>query len=366
LLALLLVLFGRANALAYYNCDICSVSIEVTSYSWMDKVTNLKKRLCYKCIELPDNCSVCSLPVLKDFKKLDDGRAFCARDVKSVVFDDVEAGEICTQTKSTMDRVFSRFLTLPEDNFTVTLVDRINLITLFDQREYECPNVLGYIYSRTNRHGMEHDISLMSGLQRGTLKTTFAHECAHAWVAENVSSARRETMRRDAEEGFCELIAFMLAESLGDEEGKQAVKMNGYTRGQFALFREAEKRFGFSEILDWMKYGVDDSLRENDLVRVRAVEIPAVTQVRHGSPPARLAVRTKAAVESTGLVLNGITWSSRRPTALINNRTFHLNEQAHVKLGTNSVTIRCLSIQTNSVSIQNLATGENLELRMKQ
>ena len=63
-------------------------------------------------------------------------------------------------------------------------------------------------------------MSLMTGLPLAELKATCAHEYSHAWVGENVPKERRARLGRDAEEGFCELVAYLLMDSQG-KKGKK-------------------------------------------------------------------------------------------------------------------------------------------------
>src|SRR6185503_15079644 len=160
-----------------------------------------------------------------------------------------------------LDRLFSRFTSFPA-NLRVAIVDRIDLVNLFRMpgNDYECPNVLGYFRAATNHHQRVYEISVLSALRLPQLKETCAHEYTHAWVFENVPAKRKSPLSRDAEEGFCELVGYLLMDSENEEEQKQALLRNDYTHGQINLFVDAEKRFGFNEIVDWMKYGVDDEL----------------------------------------------------------------------------------------------------------
>ena len=115
-----------------------------------------------------------------------------------------------------------------------------------------------------------------------------------------------------------------------------------------------------------MKYGVDDVLSANDRQRVRNVLVPrreivyspaAVAPAIESAPP--------AAPAQTALALKGV-FMGAHPQAVINNRSFEVNETGRVKLGETNVTIRCLGIKQDSVRIQLVDTGEEKELRLKQ
>ena len=191
------------------HCGVCGKPLGPTIYTVTDKVTHRKVFLCYDCATCPNECYICGLPVRDHYMALQDGRFLCARDAKTAVLDEAKAKEICEGIKETLDRKFSRFLTLPSTNVAVSLVDRVDL---YDEltvagNDFECPDILGYIHSRTNRSGLSHAISLMSALPLAEFKATCAHEYSHAWVFENVPPERRKSLSREAHEGFCELVA---------------------------------------------------------------------------------------------------------------------------------------------------------------
>jgi hypothetical protein len=200
----------------------------------------------------------------------------------------------------------------------------------------------------------------MGGLPRAELKSVCAHELSHAWVFENVPGARKKTLSRDAHEAFCELVAYKLMTSEEDEDQKTRIRRNHYTRGQIDLFIQADDNYGFNDIIDWMKYGVDSALHGDDLNRVRNVEIPSARPKK--SAPAPVYARVPA--PSNSLVLKGITWNQNRPLAVINDRTFAPKEMGGIRLGETNTVIRCLSISETTVRIQFVSSGEERELKL--
>jgi len=364
LFALLCVSHLRAAPVSN-KCGICGNEIGEVTYIVVDKVTEEKKHICIECSKLPHDCFICSLPVKTDFTELPDGRVLCARDAKNAVLDDDEAKKICDDVKEELDRLFSRFITFPGTNIETSVVDRVNLQALFKVpgNDYECPNILGYTHSRTNYNRIVHQISLMSGLSRAELKAVSAHELSHAWVFENVPGRRKRSLSRDAQEGFCELVAYKLMSSEEDEEQKAHIRRNRYTRGQIDLFIEADARYGFNDIVDWMKYGVDSALHGDDLSRVRNVEIPS-TRPKKNATPSPVYTRLSAPAPSNSLVLKGITWNEQRPLAVINDRTFAPREMGGIRFGQTNAVIRCLSINKTSVRIQFVTSGEERELKL--
>jgi len=62
------------------------------------------------------------------------------------------------------------------------------------------------------------------------------------------------------------------------------------------------------------------------------------------------------------LTLKNISGSPARRLAIINDRTFAVQDQALMRLATTNVLIRCLEIRTNSVLIQFDESGAKQEL----
>ena len=346
------------------NCAVCGKPLEGKIFLWQDKVDHQKKLVCEKCCVLPV-CYLCGMPTGRDRTRLPDGRVLCSRDAKTVVLDEAEALDICREMKDLLDRQFSRFISIPDANVTVSVVDRVSLMTLLGMpgNDYACPNVLGYTKQLTNGPQTTYRISLMSGLSDPMLRATCVHEYTHVWVNENVSRGRRKRLDQDAVEGFCELVSYLLVEANGEKSMLDTIKSNAYTRGQIDLFVEAEHRYGFNDIVDWMKYGQDRRLRADDLSRVRDIE---PDQVEPAGPraPASLPVQTTRPSRPTSIRLNGVFWSKTRPTALINNTSFRPGQEASVPLGSTNVTVRCVEIREDAAVIEIVATGQRQELSL--
>jgi hypothetical protein len=354
-------LAARADA---EKCAICGSVFGTVVYLIMDEVAEEKKEVCYNCAMLRPRCSTCGLPVFANFTELPDGRSICQRDIRTAVLDPEEAKRVGQETKAELDRLLSRFLAFPETNVTLELVDRVTLQQMFKfpGRDYQCPNVWGFIETTTNGTHLEHAISVLSGLPLDGYKATFAHEHSHAWLHENLSEQRQRRIDRDAMEGFCELVSFMLMEAQNEEKQKKLIQSNAYTRGQVHLFIEARNRFGFDDVLDWMKSGTDSRLLKDDLTRVRNLETvqrpPASVKQVIYTPP-------ELAPAPEALILKGIVWSRNRPLALINDHGFEVREEGRVRLGKTNVVIRCLAISQDSVRIRVVNSGEEQELRLK-
>jgi len=360
LLLLVALLLVSCFAVFAERCAICGEDFTGdTVYLITDKITQEKVRTCVVCVKTAERCTMCGRPVRKDFVKLTDGRFLCERDSKSAVIDTTEALGICTETRDQLEKLFSRFITFPP-NVHVAIVDRINLLTLFKipGNDYECPNILGYFRATTNNDQRRYDISVMSGMRAPEVKGTYAHEHTHAWVFENVAAERKQRLSRDAEEGFCELVSYLLMDSQRDEEMKRAQLKNDYTHGQINLFVEAEKRFGFNEVVDWMKFGVGSQLEAANIEDVRKIAIPRPET----SKDRWVSIAPPTAPDK--LLLKGISWTKARALALINNQSFAPGESGKVQVGKTNVLIRCLAVRENSVRIQIVDSGEEMELSM--
>ena len=362
-------MFGLLRAVASADddhCAVCGAYMADKVYIVTDKVTETKTRICPDCSVLKDVCFVCGLPVKKDFTKLPDGRCICARDAKNAVLNEDEAKQVYEQVHYDLDRLFSRFISFPVTNIATTIVDRVNLTELFKMpgNDYACPNILGYINSKTNRAGqIRHKMSLMGALPRGQFKAVCAHELTHAWQAENVPVRRKKTLGHDACEGFCELVAYKFMESQSETDEMKAIRRNNYTRGQIDLFIDADQRFGFDQVVDWMKYGVDAVLHAQDLNNVRNIEIPRAT-VR---PVVKIpASQPQPPTTYDTLTLKGILWSQAHPMATINNHTFEVGDVSKVKLGSSNVLVLCVGIREDAVQIKVGGSDDVQELRLRK
>ena len=355
---------GLAVNLEAQLCAVCNQQIGVNVYLVEDKVTNEQKRVCDQCILLSTTCYLCGLPAKNNMTRLGDGRSLCARDAKEVVLSEDEARQNCVDARNELDRLFSRFTTFPNTNASVAIVDRTQMDQLvrtpgFDR---QCPSVYGYIRSRVATGGhWKHPISILSGLPKYRLMAVCAHEFGHAWVRENVPTTR--DMDRDTEEGLCELIAYRLMEQFNQQVEMNAIKNNLYTRGQFALFLEADNTYGFYTVMQWMKWGADSGLREEEPDRIRKIDEKKPLAARPANDAAPLVVGPTPVPDK--LTLIGISGTGSRRLALINDRAFGSNESGKVRVGKTNVVIRCLEIRDGSVMIEVDGSQEQQVLSFK-
>ncbi|MGA2854115.1 MAG: protein DA1 [Verrucomicrobiota bacterium] len=358
--------FAASAPAAADICAICGMEIPGTVYIVTDKVAGKDVLICSNCLTLP-RCFICGLPVKEGEVVLPDGRRLCARDARTAVLDAGDAARVCAGVENDLDRLFSRFTSFPP-NVDVSVIDRVDVDAKFDTvgHTFESPDVLGWMQTKTNGGQVRYEIGLLTGLPLADLKATCAHEFSHAWVAENVPRERHERLGRDAEEGFCELISYLLMDSQREEERKKFILENHYTRGQAALFIEAEKRCGINQVLDWMEYGKTAQLEAGRLDELRNVKMPsentiAVKPAAEGGAATgnfkTANINSPAPVSEPATInLQGILLGNK-PMAIINGHSFFANEKFRVKIGATNVIIRCVGIQKDSVRVQNVDSG---------
>jgi len=370
LAAAALLMFSAAAVISAPDakCRVCDQPISGEFYFVKDKAHGGKFAVCTHCIKLESRCFSCSLPVKAGFTTLADGRLLCASCAKDAVIEDEAARAVCWDTRDALERLFGRFLVFPQTNVSVTVVDRFTLDSLFKSPGYaqQCTSVFGA--TRTHPIGEGrciHAVSVLSGLTKPRLEAVAAHEFAHAWLNEHLSAERKAALSRDAVEGFCELIAYDLMEERGYEFEKTNIQENPYTAGQLQAFLAAESTHGFNALLDWINAGEAAKLDANDPHEVRAVREPKPSNtnppVAGGGVPVYYSYAAPAPLADK-LALKNISGTAARRLAIINDRTFGVNDQALMKLAATNMLLRCLEIRTNSVLIQYDQTGVKQEL----
>jgi hypothetical protein len=286
--------------------------------------------------------------------------------------DEKQATKICEQVKYELDRLLIRFISVPETNVTVQLMDRVKLQELYKiiGRDFSCPNTLGCTETKTNVGQRVFEISILSGQPKEDLMTTCVHEYAHTWIIENVPPSRSKTLGKDAVEGFCELLSYLFAEQQGLKAGKANILANHYTRGQIHAFIAAHQQYGLADIVDWMKAGEDSLLQREDLSRLRRMagpELPKTNAIAFS--PARFDTTNSIPLVAKPnllekLVLQGIIWSRTSPMATINGRNFSVNDESSVPLANGTVNVRCLEIAPGSVLVRTNQAAEPLRLQL--
>ena len=361
----LLLRLGNVTASEPDLCFACGDPINGPFYSMEDKVTLQRRHICKECETTFPACFVCGLPARTSSpgaQVISDGRAICARDAQTAVLQVDEGKRVCLEAWENVERLLSRFISFPEKNVRIRIVDRVHLLELFKVagNDYECPNVWGFTQTHVAGRQFDHQISVLGAMPLCFFQATCAHEYAHTWLNENVTGPRRTNLSKDAEEGFCELVSYLFMDSLHDEEAKARILHNTYTRGQVDLFVAAEQRLGFNDVVEWMKAGADDRLNQDDPDRLRKMISPQRPSAP--APVVQTYYHPAPAPAPSKLALKAVFWDENRPTALINGQTFAINEQAKVRLGSTNVTLRCLAIHKDAVRIRVANSNQDQDL----
>src|SRR5581483_2477594 len=82
---------------------------------------------------------------------------------------------------------------------------------------------------------------------------------------------RKLLLDRDTVEGFCELVAYKYMESRQEPFEMRTIRKNHYTKGQIDVLIEADRKYGFNAVMEWISSGEDNRLDIAHLDRVRAV-----------------------------------------------------------------------------------------------
>ncbi len=350
------------------KCDICGEPITGKFYKLEDRVSGEQKKICQACSDLEARCFVCGLPVKDGGTKLADGRVLCAREAREAVSSEDEAREICVEVRDELDRLFSRFLTIPDTNVVITIADRYQLENLFRApgNESSCVSVYGATSSNPLAgNKFIHHVSLLSYLKKSRLMAVCAHEYTHTWMNETVSHERKILLDRDTLEGFCELVAYKYMESRQETAEMQNIRRNHYTKGQIDVLIEADNKYGFDAVMEWIKSGEDNKLTLANLDRVRALKEGSL--VNSAPTTSALLIVPPAAptpVPNT-LKLKGISGAGQHRFALINDTTFEASEKGRVRVGQTNVIVQCLEIRNDSVLIQVAGSNKKEELFLR-
>jgi hypothetical protein len=344
-------------------CDICGGPLSTEAYIVQDKVAQLKRKVCPECMLSGSICFICGLPTRSNRVELSDGRILCERDAATAVLKQQDAQRYSRETRQRLGQLFWKFMSFPETNVSVSMVDRVQLQEQFrfPGNDRPCPNVWGRLRTLNSNGGLRHEMNLLNGMPLAGFNATCAHEFTHAWLNENLSAERRKTLSGDAVEGFCELVAFLLMDAQMEEGQKELIKLNAYTRGQIEQFIQAEQLYGIGEVVKWVKFGTDPQLSGDELGRIRKVKLP---QPMAAPLRALEAAPNPKPIAPEPLTLKAIFWQQQQSLAIINDQTFGLQQQGQVRLGTTNVTLRCLEIRKDSVRVQIVGTGQEQELAL--
>ena len=343
-------------------CHICKMRIPGELFLFKDEYHGNSHVICKACSLVVGRCTVCGLPTPDNIGlHLPDGRAYCAEDSKLAIMDDEAAAAQFAKARQEVSDFLAPYPPLAQRNVEIHLVTREQ----FNAQYRRTPGIddpsrlLGLTISRWTDDGkLNHQIYLLHGVPQEEFLAVCAHEYAHTWLNEREQKKRQ--LHKDTAEGFCEFVAYKMMSKLGLEREKQRILESTYTRGQVNALVAAEDQYNFHRVVRWITEGVDSWLESEQLPRLLVLrekqeEGPSSFSLPAG-PPSKVPDK---------LVLKGLSGTARRPFALINNATLSEKEETQVRVGTTNVLVRCLTIGSNSVTIQVRGEPSPRQLRLE-
>ncbi|MBI1841497.1 MAG: hypothetical protein HYR88_11690 [Verrucomicrobia bacterium] len=326
-------------------CEICGERPPGKMYLMEDRVRGKQVILCERCARLPDTCSVCQIPVFRNYTKLSDGRFLCEYDVKDAVLDQDSALSVYRDAQRDVFSILNGLGVLPDRNISVQLVDQKELSRIFSATPgaHHDLNLQGVTRTRRfSKDSFEHQIFLCLGLTRSRMAAVAAHEYAHTWINENVP--RDRVIDGDTVEAFCELTAYELMQQRGDKRELRLIVENAYTRGKIDVLIKATTDYQYHRVAAWMKSGTDETIESHRTERVIAL--------KDAPPPLFGYIPVVHARAPEILRLKGLSGREPRRYALINDITLERGEEAPVKLAEKTLVVRCLDIASNAVILR--------------
>jgi hypothetical protein len=357
-----LLLLGCAltlHAAVPTQCVVCQRQIKDRAYVFSNPYLPEKAPVCSECAQLETTCSVCSLPIRTRCIKLADGRLICDQDAGQCVLTDDALTETFLDVKRDLFKMLASQGTLPDKNVSIRLAGRSDLdgLSRLQRFPHDKNFTMGLTLTRHKQGQFEHRIYVLNGLRKSRVAAICAHEFAHTWLQQNIPEGRKLTI--DTVEGFCELVAYKLMMDRKDAVEQKVILDNAYTSGQIHNLVKAEDRYRFYEIVKWIKNGVDDKLDPSNPGRV------LVRNEREGSLPVTWQPRKPTPVPDK-LILRGISGSSQRRFALVNDTTLEKGEEAKVRVGNTNIVVRCVEINDASVVLNVSGSAERTELFLKK
>ncbi len=324
-------------------CVVCGKG-PLTGRIWMSKWG----AVCNDCYKLENHCSLCGLPIGKDFVKTGDGRFICKFDQPNAVLDVAGAREVFADARRELVGRFGRGFLLNFPDVTVNLFD----VDYWSEKGREDGlHKFGFSSTRKTRTGdCTHEVVMLSGRLHTELAATAAHEYTHLWINENRPA--EHAMDGDTIEAICELSAYKLMEVRSQPEQMQQILDNPYTHGEIKKLVALEKQNGIGSILNWVKNGTTATLDTETSAFAAPVKKTALT-FTNVPPP------LPAALKLAGLLLEG---QSRR--AIVSGVSFAPGETKAVKLQSRTVQIRCREIQADGVVLEVAGVPEPLTLKI--
>jgi hypothetical protein len=343
------------------SCATCGVRLGTQVYLFAREGREDKASLCPSCAKLTTTCYLCNLPVKDKGMRLSDGRILCEEDSKAVVLKQEDAERIFDEAKRDVQSFLAQVGRLPHNNISLVLETKARLDKSGGNVISSHDDALLMGLTRTIGKGegqFEHTIFLLYGLTHERMISVSAHEYAHTWLHENV----QRKLNQLTVEGFCDYLAYKVIEPRSATEAR-TIYRSTYSHGQSRAFIAAEKEYGFYRVMAWVKNGLDPELDSEHLDRLLVLR--ENSSDRENDPaPAFTSLPGATRAIPTNLVLKGLSGSSARRFALINDGTFMANEKGKVRLFDSNVVLHCLAIRDDSVMIHVEGESEPRTLKL--
>ncbi len=325
--AWLALMTSTAAAETNYFCVVCGKG-PLVGRVWLCRWG----AVCTNCYQLENHCSICGLPIAKDFAKTGDGRYICKFDRPNAVLDQAEAKDVFAETRRELIELFGRGFALQYPDVTVNLFD----VDYWSEHDAtDGLHKFGFANTRTSSKGAcTHEIILLSGRLRNELKATVAHEYTHLWINENRQPDRK--MDGDTLEAICELVAYKLMESDKFPDQQQRILKNPYTHGVIKTLLAIEAQRGMGYIFNWVKTGTASNFTDP---AAGAISLLPVT------------VSSTPVLRPKTLSFTGISIIGNARQAIINGMALGVGETKEIPLLEKTITVHCRAISEEAVTV---------------
>lgn len=198
------------------RCAACGLPIAATWYTFEELLPQAAVRhFCAACVQSRPRCDLCRAPVAPGTRPLADGQYRCTLCASEMVLDPAGVGAIYREAYTAFAQVVDAPLAVPP---RLEVVGRVRMGEIRRAYEHAEPPPQGGESAQgsgsaqpANRHilgfyvrsGSSSTIYVETGLPRGLLLGTLAHELGHAWQAERAPAVRDPLLC----EGFAEWVA---------------------------------------------------------------------------------------------------------------------------------------------------------------
>jgi hypothetical protein len=339
-------LISHAEGTNYY-CIVCGKG-PLSGHIWLYP----RGPVCDDCYKLPDRCSICGLPV-KDGDghiKTGDGRFICKFDAPNAVMTQDQARDLFEQTRDEVVDLYGPQFALKNTEVTVNMFD----VDYWSEKGRENGlHTYGFASSRPAGNGAwTHEVVMLSGRTHDEMMAVAAHEYTHLWLNENRPPGHH--IDGDTVEAICELTAYKLMQKKNLPERQKKILENPYTNGKIKDLVEVEREGGTDYVLNWVKNSTAETF---DVDANLAPLTPPSAPMPATAAPYIPAPRP----QPNGLKFSGIMSFGKAQMAIINGESFAVGDQKMMKLHDRSVTVHCLQIGSENVTIE--ANGKSLTLK---